>query len=120
AKAEVSGATIKHPERYRDRKGPTKTRPVGKPYAGMSEVECRYWREFAEGLPWLHAAHRTLLRLACMLAARMDSDEQPMGVSASQALGSILSKLGATPVDETRVNVPEDDEDDDWFARQAR
>jgi hypothetical protein len=45
-------------------------------------------------------------------------DDAEFGVSATQALSSILSKLGATPVDETKVNHGgEEDEDpaDEFF-----
>jgi hypothetical protein len=56
-----------------------------------------------------------LLRLACHLAARLD--EGVLGVNAAQALSSTLSKLGATPVDESRVAIPNDD-DDDFFATE--
>lgn len=112
AKAEVSGAAINHPSRFSERKSPKRTRPLGEPYARMGEIEREYWAEFAEELPWLHSGHRVLLRLTCQLAARMDSGEE-MGVSASQALSSLLSKLGATPVDETKVSHGGGDEDED-------
>ena len=36
------------------------------------------------------------------MAAALEGDD--FGVSKAQALSSILSKLGATPVDETKVN----------------
>lgn len=112
AKAEASGAVLKNAGRFKGRKAPMRTRPLGEPYAGMNEVECRYWREFADELPWLHSGHRVLLRLTCQLSARMDRADE-MGVSATQALSSLLSKLGATPVDETKVvqNGGEDNED---------
>lgn len=45
-----------------------------------------------------------------MLAARLDDAD--MGVSAHQALGSLLSKLGATPADVTKVNHGEDEDED--------
>jgi hypothetical protein len=77
----------------------------------MTAIEVRYWNEFVAELPWLHSGHRVLLRMACRLSARMEGDD--FGVSATQALSSILSKLGATPVDETKVahGGGEDDED---------
>lgn len=112
AKAEASGAVLKNAGRFADRKVPKRTRPLGEPYARMNEVEREYWAEFARELPWLHSGHRVLLRLTCQLAARMDSGEE-MGVSASQALSSLLSKLGATPVDETKVSHGGGDEDED-------
>jgi hypothetical protein len=42
----------------------------------------------------------------------METDPD-MGVAALQALGAALSKLGATPTDETKVNHDEGDEDED-------
>jgi hypothetical protein len=112
AKAEASGAVLKNAGRFEGRSGPKRVRPLGDPYTRMTEVEREYWAEFAQELPWLHSGHRVLLRLTCQLAARMDSGEE-MGVSASQALSSLLSKLGATPVDETKVMHGGDDEDED-------
>lgn len=111
AKAEASGAALKNAGRFKDRKAPKNTRPVGKPYAGMLELEVRYWNEFVTELPWLHSGHRVLLRMACRLAAGLDGDD--FGVSKAQALSSILSKLGATPVDETKVANGGGGEDED-------
>lgn len=76
----------------------------------MTEPQQRAWAEFQRDLPWLTASHRTLVRLASVLTARMETDD--LGVSAMQALSSVLSKLGATPVDETKVNHGGDEEED--------
>ena len=111
AKAEVSGAIAKNAGRFAGRKKVVGARAVGKPYVAMSEVEKRYWEEFVGDLPWLNAGHRVLLRLACSLAARMDAGEE-MGVTAAQALSSVLSKLGATPVDECKVGYSGEEDSD--------
>lgn len=119
ARAAVSGAAVKNPGRHRGRKGPNRTRPVGKPYTGMTKEQVAIWNESVTNMPWLHAGHRLLLRQVCILGARMATDPN-MGVSALQALGAALSKLGATPTDETKVNHGEgDDEDpaDEFFGR---
>ena len=119
AKAEASGAVVKNAGRFDGRKPPKRTRPVGEPYARMTPEQKACWAEFAAEMPWLHSAHRTLLRLACYHAARLDTDEE-FGVSATQALSSILSKLGATPVDETKVAHSDDiesDPADEFFGR---
>lgn len=118
AKAEASGAIAKNAGRFRDRKAPKRVRPLGEPYAKMTETEREYWGEFASELPWLHSGHRVLLRMACQLSARMDEGSE-MGVSAMQALSAILSKLGATPVDETKVSHGgnDEDEDDEFFGK---
>lgn len=110
AKAEAAGAAIIHPERFKDRKGPKRTRSVGEPYARMTDEQKTAWAEYQVELPWLTSSHRPLLRLACIWTARMDDAE--FGVSATQALSSILSKLGATPVDETKVNHGDDEDED--------
>jgi hypothetical protein len=118
SKAEVSGATAKNPGRFADRKAIRRVRPLGDPYTLMTEIERQYWAEFARELPWLHSAHRVLLRLTCQLSAKMDAGD--IGISAAHALSQLLSKLGATPVDETKVNHAEgDDEDaaDRFFSR---
>ena len=111
AKAEASGAVLKNAGRFEGRKAPKRTRPIGEPYARMTGAQKECWVELAGEMPWLHSAHRTLLRLACYHAARLDEGGD-FGVSATQALSSILSKLGATPVDETKV-VHGDDGDED-------
>lgn len=119
AKAEASGAVLKNAGRFSDRQSPKRTRPIGEPYAAMTEIERGYWEEFKAELPWLNSGHRVLLRMACRLSARLDMDED-FGVSATQALSSILSKLGATPVDETKVvhgDGEEEDPSDRFFAR---
>jgi len=119
AKAETAGAAVIHPGRFKDRVGPKRTRPLGEPYATMTDGQKAAWEEFRQELPWLNSSHRLLVRMACRLAARMDEDDD-FGVSATQALSSILSKLGATPVDETKVNHGDgEDEDpaDKFFGR---
>lgn len=101
--AEVTGAAARSPYRHKDRKAPKGTRPLGEPYKAMSDAELVAWHEFAAELPWLNSSHRALLQLACRLRARLNSDPD-MGVNAMQAYSAILSKLAATPVDETKAN----------------
>lgn len=111
AKARISGADVNQPGRYRSRSGPKGTRPLGDPYPKMTGPQKAIWRELARELSWLRAHHRVLLRMVCVLAARMDADPE-FGISAHQALSSLLSKLGATPVDSSRVNAPDDADPD--------
>lgn len=111
AKAEASGAALINAGRFADRKAPKGTRPLGEPYKAMTEAEQNAWHEFATELPWLNSSHRALLQLACRLRARLNTDPD-MGVNAMQAYSAILSKLAATPVDETKVSMPDGDEGD--------
>lgn len=112
-KARIMAADAKNPGRHAGRTKPKGTRAIGEPYAAMTEAERAQWFEFVRDLPWLNSSHRVILRVACRLTADMDGDE--FGVSKAQALSSILSKLGATPADESRVSDPADEEDDDEF-----
>lgn len=113
AKAQITGAAVLHPGRHKDRKQPKATRPIGEPYAAMSETERGQWFEFVRDLPWLNSSHRVILRVACRLSADLDGED--FGVSKAQALSSILSKLGATPADESKVSMPDDEEADEFF-----
>lgn len=116
-KAEVSGAHLANPGRFKDRTGPKNAQPVGDPYPRMTEEQKAVWRELAADMPWLSSAHRQLLRLVCLLAARLDTAPE-FGVAASRALTQLLAKLGATPVDAARLNLDggaEEDEDDRFF-----
>jgi hypothetical protein len=83
---------------------------LGKPYASMTEPQCAAWEEFRTDLPWLNNSHRALLRLACILQVRME--EPDVGVNQIQTLSAILSKLAATPVDETKVGQTDDEDED--------
>lgn len=109
-RAKTSGATVVNPGRFKDRKTPKHTRPIGNPYKNMTAAQKRAWGECVEEMPWLRSPHRQLLRLACVLAARMETGAD-MPATALQTLGVILSKLGATPVDETKIN--HDDNEDE-------
>ena len=111
AKAEVSGAAVINAGRFKDRKAPKGTRSLGEPYKAMSDAEQDAWHEFAAELPWLNSSHRALLQVACRLRARLNTDPD-MGVNALQAYSAVLSKLAATPVDETKVSMPDGDESD--------
>jgi len=111
--ADVTGAAARSPGRHANRKKAKGTRAIGEPYAAMTEAEQAQWHEFVRDLPWLNSSHRVILRMACRLTVAMDGDE--FGVSKAQALSSILSKLGATPADESRIAAPTDDEDEDEF-----
>lgn len=109
AKAAVAGADVKNPGRFKGRAAPKRTRPLGEPYAKMTDEQREAWEEFRAELPWLNNSHRALLRLACILHVRMDAED--VGVNQIQTYSAILSKLAATPVDETKVGVADDEDE---------
>lgn len=109
-RAEVSGAALKDPQRHRPRKGP-KARPLGEPFVRMTEAQKEAWDQFRDELPWLNGGHRALLEAACHIRARLAGGDE-VGINVLQTYSSILSKLAATPVDETKVNHGDDSEED--------
>jgi hypothetical protein len=109
AKAAVSGAALKNPQRYRDRTV-HHLGGIGEPFEKMTPYQVEAWHELRRDLPWLRVNHRQIVHLACVLIAQMRESE--LGVAGMHALSSILSKLGATPVDESRVRAGGDDEGD--------
>lgn len=103
ALAAISGADLRNPQRYRDRPAGLGRAPLGDPPATMPADQQEAWHDFAANLPWLNRSHRAIVRLACITAARIEAATEP-GVNLLSAYSSILSKLGATPVDDSRVS----------------
>ena len=111
AKAAATGAAVKNPGRFKGRNAPKRTRAVGEPFAKMTLEQREAWAAFCAELPWLTSAHRALLQVACVLRARLEADSD-IGVNQLQTYSSVLSKLGATPADETKVMAPDEPEED--------
>jgi len=82
---------------------------IGTAYKSMTVAQVRVWKECATNMPWLNAAHR---RQVYILAARMETG-QDLSVPPTHALSAMLSKLGATPTDESKVSHPQDEHDHD-------
>lgn len=111
AKAEASGAIYKNAGRFKDRKTPKRTRPIGEPYVSMTVEEQACWHELVGDAPWLHSAHRTLLHVACHLKAKLNAGKD-LSAAHISLLSQTLGKLGMTPVDETKVAHPDLEDDD--------
>lgn len=117
-KAEVSGSSIKDPGRFKSRSVPKGTRHIGPPYVNMTAEQQEAWADFVDELPWLNSSHRAVLRVACILRVRVSADDA--GINAIQTYSAVLSKLGATPSDESKIDWQEDDDDlADAFFRRA-
>jgi len=110
-KAQITGAAEKDPQRYKDRKSSKKARGIGKPYQSMTEEECAVWKEFVAELPWLNSTHRKILRLTCKLHVDLYMRDAPP-VAMYNAYATRLGQLGATPVDDSRITLTEDDAED--------
>ncbi len=110
-KAQVTGAALRNAGRYAGRTTPSGATDIGQPPDCLTPAQADAWRAFVAELPWLNSGHRAVLQIAAVLRARLVADPE-MGVAALSAYSSILSKLGATPADESRVTMAEPVEDD--------
>ncbi|MFC3839220.1 hypothetical protein [Paracoccus rhizosphaerae] len=115
AKAKLTGADRKHPDRYRDRREPSGGGPVGDPPCYLDAEAKRFWRIFAAELPWLQFSDRAILTSASILRARMIAAADGATGALVREYRSTLSSLGATPASRQRVSLPsERDGDDPW------
>ena len=113
AKARATGADIKNPSRHADRKDP-KTKPLGKPSRFLDGAGREAWEGYKLELPWLTEADRSLVEIASSVRGRLLAGED-VGVTALSMLQSILSKMGGTPADRSKVATPDEDEPEDEF-----
>ena len=105
----ASGAALKNPQRFKDRK-PPKVQPLGDPPEWMGEAERQSWADFAAELPWLGQSDRTVLTSACRLRARLEDGTLPDSLFAE--LRQTLNAMGATPSARSKVTAPEPEDDD--------
>jgi hypothetical protein len=110
-RAKATGAAIIHPGRHKDRKAP-KSSPLGKASPHLIDGAIVAWEGFKRELPWLTEGHRALVEVASDLRGRM-IDGKEVGVNALSLLQVCLSKLGATPTDETKLSLPDDGDEAD-------
>ncbi len=109
AVAKITGDTIKHPERHVDRADPPIS-PLGHPPEKLSEAEKEAWCDFADLMPWLGGSDRQIVWLASKLSVRTADPDCPIGVFAQLRL--CLSSMGGTPVDRSRVQWEQDENED--------
>lgn len=112
-KAKVTGAEGKNPGRFKGRADP-KVAAVGKPPAHLSASAKREWMKFVRRMPWLVASDEAMLGIAAMIQGQL-VDREDVGVAKLNLFQSVLSKLGASPTDRTKVTLPDDEEDEDEF-----
>ncbi len=120
AKARLTGADRKDPDRFRDRAEPkTSKAPVGKPPAYLAKEAKAVWQELARDLGWLVREDRFALESACLAIAQvrtMHKVGEPVTGALFAAMNSALGKLGASPADRSKVNATPPEDDDDPFA----
>jgi hypothetical protein len=113
AVAEFTGAAAKNPQRHGERRSP-ETGELGAPGAWlkMTRGGVEAFRALKRELPWLKESHRVVVEMAAQLRAQMQQGQHGLGLQGRQELRRLMSVLGATPADESRVGWTGDDEED--------
>ena len=113
AKAKATGAAMKNPGRHKARSDPKST-PLGDPSIFLDEFGRQAWEGYRRELPWLMEADRSLVEIASSVRGRLLSGGE-VGVTALSMLQSILSKMGGSPADRSKVTTGDDEPQEDEF-----
>jgi hypothetical protein len=113
AKAKATGRTLHDPKRFENRKEPKSTGPLGSPPKWMTNPGQREaWETFADELPWLNHSHRSLVGIASEIRGKLISGDE-VSVNGLNLLRLCLGQMGATPVDSSKITLPEQEDEPD-------
>lgn len=115
AKAEMTGALAKNPQRFRDRSEPP-TQPLGKAPSFLSKEERRSWDSFAKEWPWLTEGDRGALIALCQMRAMIEDPVTEKTAALYTAYRLMIGEFGGTPTTRSKVFQPKSEEDNDPFA----
>src|SRR3979411_2575106 len=109
SKARTTGQDVIHATRFNKRKEPPSTGPLGPPPIWMTKKELKdSWQTFRTEIPWLQKSHRCLTAIACIARADLISGGE-LNVRMLSLLRQTLGQMGATPVDSTKVTMPNEE-----------
>jgi hypothetical protein len=70
------------------------------------------WNTFADELPWLNQSHRSLVSIASEIQGKLIAGEE-LSVNGLNLLRLCLGQMGATPVDSSKITLPEEEDEPD-------
>ena len=70
------------------------------------------WQTFSDEVPSLNHSHRALVGIASEISGRLIAGEE-VSVNGLNLLRLCLGQMGATPVDSSKIALPEDKDDAD-------
>lgn len=112
-KAETTGRVLRNPQRFKNRKEPPSSGPLGSPPKWLkTAAQMEAWTTFGDDLPWLNRSHRTLVGVAATIQGRIIAGEE-VGVKGMNLLRMILGQMGGTPADASKVKMPEEANEND-------
>ncbi len=101
--------TFEHnPDRGRARENePVPDGPIGNPPEYFDEIQKKIWAEVVQQCPFgvLTIADRMIVEIYCSLVGRFRSGET-LKAAEYNLIISILSRMGLTPADRSKINVP--------------
>jgi hypothetical protein len=108
AKAIATGRVLHDAKRFKNRKEPEFTGPLGPPPSWMKKKEQKdSWETFRIEIPWLQKSHRALVGIASVARANLMSDAE-FNVRMANLLRQCLGQMGATPADASKITMPDD------------
>lgn len=107
----MTGAVAKNAGRFKGRASP-RVKSLGPAPKRFSEDQKKIWDDFNSDFPWLGRSDRALVEVATNLMDQMRhlGDETPIALYAQMRM--VLSQMGGTPVDRSKVIAPDDDDSD--------
>ena len=109
--AKVTGADRRSPGRFKGRKTP-KVKSLGPPPKRFTPEQAEIWKEFNDDFPWLGRSDRRTVGLAVLLQDQIDKSEGGLMVGEIAQMRMLLSAMGGTPVDRSKVTIGEDEDPD--------
>lgn len=104
--ATITGADKRSPGRFEGRSTP-KVKSLGPAPKRFTDSQTKIWNELNDDFPWLGRSDRRVVGLAVLLQHRIDTEQDvPVGVFAQMRM--LLSAMGGTPVDRSKVTAPDD------------
>lgn len=109
--AKITGAEAKNAGRFRNRAAP-KVKSLGPAPKHYGEDQAALWDEFNDDFPWLGRSDRRLVGLAVVLQTQIDEAGRDAPTALIAQMRLLLSSMGGTPVDRTKVKAADDETDD--------
>lgn len=109
SKAKLTGEAAKRPERFKNRAKPaTLGQPVGDAPSYMNAEAKAAWRELARNLGWLEIEDRGAVEVAALAIGQvrtLHKSGEPVTAALFSAMNVAIGKLGASPVDRSKIHV---------------
>ena len=109
--AKITGAIAKNAGRFEGRSAP-KVKSLGLPPKRFTPEQAEIWGEFNSDFPWLGRSDRRHVGLAVLLQSQIDAAGMEATPTMIAQMRLLLSGMGGSPVDRSKVGTTDDDETD--------